>query len=95
MVELLIQSFEEDPDSYREMLSSHFPQLSRALLDEREEFMFRGLEYALTKHDRVVAVVGAGHVSELVKRLESIGVEVDAIPVSWVRRWGMERIDIS
>ncbi len=95
LVELLVQSFEEDPDSYREMLSQHFPQLTKILLDEREEFMFRGLEYALSKHDRAVAVVGAGHVNALKKRLESIGVDVDTVPVSDVRRWGMKKIGVS
>jgi len=95
LIELLVRKFEEDPDSYRGMLSSNFPQLSKILLDEREEFMFRGLEYALSKHDNVVAVVGAGHISELEKRLSSGDVKVDAIQVKDVRRWGMDKVGIS
>lgn len=50
-----------------------FPKASRVLIDERDLFMALKLIQAMKKHDKIVAVVGAGHkrgLAELIERLQ-------------------------
>ena len=50
-----------------------FPKASRVLIDERDLFMALKLIQAMKKHDKIVAVVGAGHkrgLAELIEHLQ-------------------------
>ncbi len=51
------------------ILRTHFPQLSKALVRERDEHMAHMLEEQARKYENILAVVGAGHVKGISERL--------------------------
>ncbi|KAK9821609.1 hypothetical protein WJX81_006916 [Elliptochloris bilobata] len=61
-----VEQLRGSPESLTEMmeqLAAHFPTLSRPMVAERDEYMAFRLRMLAPKATRVVAVVGAGHVS--------------------------------
>jgi pheromone shutdown protein TraB len=63
-----------------EMLKEQFPSIYRALVIERDSFMAGAVFQLLQKRaERVVVVVGAGHVSGMEKSLKDMGVDVRVI----------------
>jgi len=46
-----------------EEMEKYFPDLKKILVDERNEYMAKNILKILEKHDKVVAIVGEGHVN--------------------------------
>ena len=46
-----------------EEMEKYFPELKKILVDERNEYMVRNLLKIIEEHDKIVAVVGEGHVN--------------------------------
>ncbi len=82
-------------------LGKHMPILKRVLLDERDSFLSQKMK--LAKGNKIVSVVGAGHVSGIIKSLsgnETVDLEAISVipPVSkWIKiiGWGVPAIIIA
>lgn len=77
-IEKAVREFEAEPEKYRGLLGNLYPFYKRVLLDEREEYMAKEIRKVVEEHgcSSVVAVVGAGHLPNLVKLLSPLEVEI-------------------
>jgi pheromone shutdown protein TraB len=74
-VEKEIGKIEKNFDKYLDEIGNKFPTIKRVLIDERNEYMAKQLEKANEKYERIVAVVGDGHIpglSEILKKKELV-----------------------
>lgn len=62
-VESELETFYSDEDAFVRELGQQFPETKKALIDDRNVHMARGIQAALRTAGVVVAVVGEGHVS--------------------------------
>jgi len=72
-VEKELEKIEKDFDKYIVEIGKRFPTIKRVLIDERDQHMVQQLVAAGEKHERVVAIIGDGHVpgiSELLAKKE-------------------------
>lgn len=67
-----VRRYQENPERYLDELGSEFPTVKRVLLDERNEWMAKQLR-EIASQQRVVAIVGDGHVDGLVRLLRDLG----------------------
>jgi len=74
-VEKEMKRYEKNEADYMDILEKNMPSISRVLIDERNIYMAENLKELDRRFDSVVAVVGDGHVSGLLKELEGEGVE--------------------
>jgi pheromone shutdown protein TraB len=84
-VEKELQQFYQDEDAFIRELAIEFPQTKRALIDERNEHMARGILIAQRAAQSVVAVVGEGHVAGIREELVRGGGDPQAIHVITLR----------
>jgi len=75
-VESELQKFAADSASYLEEVGQQFPHIKRVLLDDRNTHMAGRLRELHATRDRVVAVVGDGHIDGLRQALADLPVEV-------------------
>ena len=61
-IEKEVKNFEKSPDDFMEEMEREFPQFKKILIDGRNEYMARKLEEILSLNNKVVVVVGEGHV---------------------------------
>ena len=80
-VEKELQEFFADEDAFVQELARAFPHTKTALIDERNVYMARGIEGAVTAGPVVVAVVGAGHIAGIREELLRGGRNPEAIRV--------------
>ena len=85
-VDKQVDEMQENYALYFEEMAHRFPTLKRVLLDERNEHMARALREMSKTQDRVVAVMGDGHVDGVRAILEGAGVEVEAVRLKDLRR---------
>jgi pheromone shutdown protein TraB len=74
-VEKEIGKIEKNFDKYLDEIGNKFPTIKRVLIDERNQYMAKKLEKANEKYERIVAVVGDGHIpglSEILKKKELV-----------------------
>lgn len=71
-VEEEVAKYQADPALYLAELGKAYPTLKRVLIDDRNAHMAKELRKLLEKHERVVAVVGDGHVDGLVALLGDV-----------------------
>ena len=64
-IEKEIKKFEENSEKFTEEMEKHFPEIKKILIDERNEYMARKLKDFAEKYNKIVAVVGEGHVNGL------------------------------
>ncbi len=70
-VEEEIKKFEKNPDEFMEKIEENLPEVKKILIDERNEYMANNLKKALKEYDKVLAIVGEGHISGIKKLLEN------------------------
>ncbi|MHA1772221.1 MAG: TraB/GumN family protein [Candidatus Thorarchaeota archaeon] len=64
---------EEGVSEIMKQFRTEFPNISRALIDERDEYIARALKTILGDVDgKIVAVLGAGHIEGVKKRLRTL-----------------------
>lgn len=63
------EEYSKDQEAYIEGMRKKYPTLVRVLIDERNAYMADRIKEVMENHDRVVAVVGDGHVDGLLKLL--------------------------
>jgi len=75
-VEKEVARFEENPKDYIDAFSREFPSAKRVLIDKRDEHMSRRLRDLSPRFDRIVAVVGDGHIEGMSLRLADLEPEI-------------------
>jgi len=75
-VEKELQRFDQNSQSYIEEFAEQFPSVKRILIDDRDKFIADGVRTLASRYDRVVAVVGDGHVDGIKKQLADVAPEV-------------------
>jgi pheromone shutdown protein TraB len=84
-VEKQVAQMQEDYASYFAEMGKKFPTLKRVLLDERNEHMARALVEIAKTGQRVVAVVGDGHVDGMLAILRGQGQQVEVVRLKDLR----------
>ncbi|KAA0006149.1 MAG: hypothetical protein FE045_03715 [Thermoplasmata archaeon] len=62
-----------------EEMGKYFPDLKKILVDERNEYMVKNILKILEEYDKVVAVVGEGHIDGMENLLRKANIEVKTI----------------
>jgi len=75
-VEKELKRFDEDRSSYLDEFASQFPSVKKILIDDRDKYIAQGVRQLASKYERVVAVVGEGHVDGMLQQLTDLGPEV-------------------
>ncbi len=68
-----VESIIEQEDRYIKEMKKKYPGLSKALFDDREEFMANNLKHLDREDIKILAFVGDGHLEGLKKRLPEAG----------------------
>lgn len=68
-IEAEMDNYHKDEEGYMALLEDNMPSVTRILIDDRNSFMAKNIKELEEKHGSIVAVVGDGHVSGLVKEL--------------------------
>lgn len=84
-VEKQVSEMQDDYAAYFDEMGKKFPTLKRVLLDERNEHMARALVELAKANERVVAVVGDGHVDGMLAILQAQGAPVEAVRLKELR----------
>jgi pheromone shutdown protein TraB len=84
-IEKQVEEMQEDYASYFTQMEKQFPTLKRVLLDERNEHMARALQDLARTNERVVAVVGDGHVDGIHAILKGAGLDVETVRLKELR----------
>lgn len=74
-VERELDRYESHESDYMDTLGSQFPSVKRVLIDERNRHMASRIADIASRHDKVVAVVGDGHVQGLAEALGDMQLE--------------------
>lgn len=94
-VEKELSRFENNFDKYIEQIGEKFPTIKRVLIDDRNQHMVNHLAKASEEYEKVIAVVGDGHVPGISELLKSKEVEFEAIRLSELRQQATEVSDSS
>ncbi|RLF33873.1 MAG: hypothetical protein DRN07_01390 [Thermoplasmata archaeon] len=81
-IENSLEHFEEDAENVFDELEKTFPEIKHILIDERNEFMAEKIRELISMTDKIVAVVGEGHIPGLVPLLECENIHIDVIHLS-------------
>lgn len=71
-----LERFEDNDELYIQEFERKFPRLKHVLIDERNMHMASALRELSSKHSRIVAVVGDGHVDGISRLLSDLHPEV-------------------
>ncbi|MFO8109277.1 MAG: TraB/GumN family protein [Thermoplasmata archaeon] len=71
-----MENFQENEESYMQVVEKNMPSIARVLIDERNTFMARNIVELERRFGDVVAIVGDGHARGLIKELEDKDLEV-------------------
>lgn len=85
-VEKELDHFEKNFDKYIEQIGDKFPTIKRVLIDERNQYMVNKLVKANQEYEKVIAVIGDGHIPGISKLLESKKIEFNIIRLSDLRQ---------
>ena len=75
-VEEEMEAYYNNEQSYMESVGEQFPAVKKVLIDDRNKIMAERIAALAAQNDRVVAVVGDGHVPGIVNELGEDGIEV-------------------
>ena len=81
-VEKELKEIEKKFDSYIEEIGKKFPTVKRVLIDERNYYMVQQLATANEQHEKVIAVIGDGHIPGISKLLTKKEIEFETIRLS-------------
>jgi len=94
-VEKELEKLEGNFDTYLEQIGKKFPTIKRVLIDERNEHMVQQLKVASEQHEKIIAVIGDGHVPGISKLLEKKELEYETIRLSQLRNQKPSKSDAS
>lgn len=84
-IEKQVDEMQNDYTAYFIEMEKKFPTLKRVLLDERNEHMAKALASMAQTNERVVAVMGDGHVDGVQALLEALGLPVETVRLKELR----------
>lgn len=84
-VEKELNNFENNFDKYIEQIGEKFPTIKRVLIDERNAYMVQKLVEINGQHERVVALIGDGHVPGISGLLSEKNIVFETIRLSELR----------
>ena len=84
-VEKELERYEKNFDEYITQIGDKFPTIKRVLIDERNCYMVQQLTAANEQYEKIIAVVGDGHIPGLSKLLEKKEIEFETIRLSELR----------
>lgn len=84
-VEKDLEKFEKNFDEYIEQIGEKFPTIKRVLIDERNEFMANNLIKANEQYEKIIALVGDGHITGIMEILKDKNVDFEVIRLSQIR----------
>jgi pheromone shutdown protein TraB len=85
-VEAELKNIEKNFDVYVEQIGKKFPTVKRVLIDERNAFMVQQLAIAGEKYEKIIAVIGDGHIPGLSTLLEKKEIDFETIRLSELRK---------
>jgi pheromone shutdown protein TraB len=80
-----IDKIEVNLESYLDQVSDKFPTIKRVLIDERNEYMMQQLQDAAEDYNKIIAIVGDGHIPGLKGLLEKEDLSVETIRLKELR----------
>jgi len=84
-VEKEIEKLEDNLEKYIEEVGKKFPTIKRVLIDERNEYMTQQLKMATETHEKIIAVMGDGHIPGISKILKEKELEFETIRLNELR----------
>lgn len=90
-----IAKLEQNVDSYMGGIEKIFPTIKKVLIDQRNQYMVKNLVKLTEKHERIIAVVGDGHVPGMKQSLEKQKIEHDIIRLADLRKQESKQADSS
>ena len=84
-VEKEMDKIQDEFDSYIGKIGEKFPTVKRILIDERNTYMIQQLKIANEKYEKVIAVVGDGHIPGLSEMLKKRNIDFEVIRLSELR----------
>jgi pheromone shutdown protein TraB len=87
-VEVELERFEKDFDTYIKQIEVKFPTIKKVLIDERNNHMAQQLENLSQGFQNIIACVGDGHIPGLAALLESKELKYDTIRLRELRKKG-------
>ena len=84
-VENEFKKFEDNLDSYIEEVGKKFPTIKRVLIDERNSYMVQQLKTADEQYERIIAVIGDGHITGISELLTKKDLEFETVRLSELR----------
>ncbi len=94
-VEKELEKIEKDFDELIVKIGKKFPTIKKVLIDERNMFMVQNLVTANEQYNKVIAVVGDGHIPGLSKLLTNKEINYETIRLNELRKFDTEKIDTS
>lgn len=84
-IEKELGNIQENFDVYIDEIGKKFPTIKRVLIDERNNFMLQQLLSANEKYEKIIAVVGDGHIPGLVKLLKEKEITHETIRLNQIK----------
>ncbi len=86
--EELLKEMKENPEKFIEMLKELSPKIYEVFVDERDKFMAKTLYEVSKGKEKVLAIVGAGHVKGIINYLSKLdnGEEIDIYELLKVKK---------
>ncbi len=84
-VEEELKKFEQNFDSYIEQIGKRLPTIKKVLIDERNEHMVQELVKASEQYEKIIAVIGDGHIPGLSKLLTEKKIDFKEIRLSQIK----------
>lgn len=78
-IEKQVDEMQDDYAAYFHEMGKRFPTLKRVLLDERNEHMARAITEMARTQERIVAIVGDGHVDGMMDILQNKGLALEVV----------------
>ena len=90
-----LDNIEKNFDKYIEEVGKKFPTIKRVLIDERNQHMVEQLIAASAQHERVVAVIGDGHIPGISQLLAKKEIKTEIIRLNELREHKKDKSDSS
>ena len=94
-VEKELDKIQGEFDTYIEEVGKKFPTIKRVLIDERNVYMTQQLKTANEQYEKVIAVVGDGHIPGLSEMLNKQNIDFETIRLKELREDKIETGDSS
>lgn len=85
-VESEMQRFENDFDSYIDEVGKKYPTIKRVLIDERNQYMADQIILATEDHERVIVILGDGHVPGISRILKNANIVFESVRLADLRK---------